>query len=175
VGLKHEKNRLRAVQQIEAVRAMAESGHMASISWYRELTAQEMYALQLEARKAGVAIKVIRNRLAYRALEGTAFACLQPALKGPVLLAFSMHEPRAVARLLRDFSKTNNRLVVKHLAFEGELLPATYLDSMADLPSKEEAIVHLLSILQLPLQQMLFILAEPTKKFLRTLAAIKNT
>jgi large subunit ribosomal protein L10 len=174
VGVKHETKRARAVQQIETVRAMAQMGDIAAVVWYRGLTAKEMYEFQIAARKVDVTIKVIRNRLAHRALEGTAFVCLQAVLEGPVLLVFSKHGPRVVAGLLRDFSKSHDKLVVKHLAFEGELLPASDLDTMADLPNKEEAVTLLLSVLQSPLHQLLSVLVEPQARLVRTLVAIQK-
>jgi large subunit ribosomal protein L10 len=138
------------------------------------LTAEEFYNFRNEGRKAGVYIKMLRNRLASRALENTQFACLQPVLKGPILLAFSMKEPNSAARLLRDFSKKHENLVVKHLAFEGQLLEARDLGTMADLPSREEAIARLLAVLQAPLRKMLYVLSEPPAKFIRVLSAMKD-
>ena len=174
VALKQsEIKRARAIQQIEAVQDAAKSAHL-MVTAKQCLTAEEFYNLRNAARKAGVYIKVLRNRLASRALEGTQFTCLQSALKGPILLAFSMKEPNSAARLLRDFSKKHENLVVQHLAFEGQLLEAQHLGTMADLPTREEAIARLLAVLQAPLRKMLYVLSEPPAKFVRVLSAMKD-
>lgn len=174
MGLKHDQNRARAMQQIDAVRAMAQTGTMGAIIWYNGLTAQEMYNLQIAARKVGIVLKVIRNRLAQQALQDTPFACFQPVLNGPVLLAFAQQSPGELARLLRDFSKDHNKLVVKYLAFEKELIPASDLDTMARLPTKEEAIAQLLFVLKEPVYQLLRVLESPQSQLLRALLAIKK-
>lgn len=168
-----EKNRARATQQIEAIQEAAKTAHLMVVAEQR-LTAEEVYKFRNAGRKAGVYIKVLRNRLASRALEGTQFACMQTVLKGPILLAFSMQEPNAAARLLRDFAKKHENLVVKHLAFEGQLLGAQDLGTMADLPTREEAIARLLSVLQAPLRKMVYVLSEPPAKFVRVLSALKD-
>lgn len=165
--------RAHAIEQIEAVHEIAKKAHM-GITADQQLTAAEMYELRLSAKKAGVYIKVLRNTLAHRALEGTAFACLQPVLKGPILLAFSINEPGSAARLLRDFTKKHEKLVVKHLAFDGQLLESKELGNMADLPTREEAIARLLAALQSPLQKLLYVLSEPVTQFARTLTALKD-
>ncbi len=72
--------------------------------------------LRKSARNAGVYMRIVRNTLARRALEGTQFACMQEKLVGPLLLAFSNEDPGAAARLIKDFVKTNDKLKVKALA-----------------------------------------------------------
>jgi large subunit ribosomal protein L10 len=174
VALQRETKRKRAIQQIEAIRAVAKTAHMAATVWYRGLDASELYQLRVSARQLGVYIKIVRNTLAHRALEGTTFACLQPVLEGPVLLAFSLNEPASVARLLRDFSKGHSQLIVKHLAFEGQLLGAQDLGNMANLPSREEAVARLLSVLHLPAHNLVRVLKEPSTRLIRVLDARGN-
>jgi ribosomal protein L10 len=84
----------------------------------------EMTKLRAQARANNVYLRVVRNTLALRAIEGTDFACLAATFKGPIILAFSTEHPGAGPRLLKDFAKANDTFVVKGLAFEGEFPPA---------------------------------------------------
>ncbi|WP_010598403.1 50S ribosomal protein L10 [Rickettsiella massiliensis] len=141
---------------------------------YRGLSVGQLSQLRLQARESGVYLRVVRNTLARRALEGTDFACLQDTLVGPLLLAFSQHEPGAAARLIRTFAKQNEKLIVKALAFDGQLLPANQLDKLANLPTREEALVLLMSVMKAPITQFVRTVAEPSAKFVRTLAAYRD-
>lgn len=141
---------------------------------YRGLTVAQMTSLRVQARNAGVYLRVVRNTLARRAVEGTAFVCLQEALVGPLILAFSQHEPGAAARLIRDFSKNNEKLVVKALAFEGQLMQARDLDRLASLPTRDEALATLMAVMKAPITKLVRTLAEPHAKFARTVAAVRD-
>jgi len=119
-------------------------------------------------------MRVVRNTLARRALEGTQFACMQQELVGPLVLAFSKDEPGAAARLLRDFAKTNEKLKVKALAIDSKLLPAKDLDKLANLPTRDEAIAQLMSVMLAPITKLVRTMAEPHAKLVRTVAAIRD-
>src|SRR5262245_15447793 len=110
-----------------------------------------MTELRKNARKSGVYLRVVKNTLAGRALAGTDFECLKTGLKGPLLLAFSREEPGAAARLVKDFAKANEKLVVKALAVGGQMLPATELDRLASMPTRQQALSLLLGALQAPI------------------------
>src|SRR5262245_55064342 len=99
-----------------------------------------MTELRRKARTSGVYLRVVKNTLASRALAGTDFECLKPGLKGPLLLAFSREEPGAAARLLKDFAKGHEKLVVTALAVGGRLLPATEIDRLASMPTRQQAL-----------------------------------
>ena len=107
---------------------------------YSGLTVSQLTGLRKSARASGVYMRVVRNTLARRALEGTQFACMQQELVGPLLLAFSKEDPGAAARLIRDFVKDNEKLKVKALAIESQLLPPEGLTKLASLPTRDEAI-----------------------------------
>ena len=141
---------------------------------YRGLPVANMTKLRADARKAGVSMRVVRNTLARRAFEGTEFACMSDALVGPLLLAFSQHEPGAAAKLIRDFMKTNDKLAVKALAIGGKLLDAKQLDTVAKLPNKEEAIATLMAVMNAPITKFVRTLAEPHAKLVRTIAAVRD-
>jgi large subunit ribosomal protein L10 len=167
--------RLEQKQAIVAeVAEVAASALSAVAAEYRGLTVTQMTQLRANARQNGVYLRVIRNTLAKRALEGTSFECMQKALKGPLVLAFSQSDPGAAARLVRDFAKDNDQLVVKVLSVSGQLLAANDLDVLASLPTRDEAIAMLMSVMQAPITKFVRTLAEPHAKFVRTLAAVRD-
>lgn len=141
---------------------------------YAGLTVAQLTALRQSARESGVYMRVVRNTLASRAFEGTSFACMQSALVGPLLLAFSQEEPSAAARLVRDFAKTCDKLKVKALSVEGKLLPPSELAALASLPTRPEAISQLMSVMQAPITKFVRTLVEPHSKLVRTIAAIRD-
>ncbi len=141
---------------------------------YSGLTVEQLTALRKTARESGVYMRVVRNTLARRALEGTKFACMQPELVGPLLLAFSNEEPGAAARLIKEFVKKNEKLKVRALALDNQLLPAEGLETLASLPTRDEAIALLMSVMQAPVTKLVRTLAAPHTKLVRTLAAIRD-
>ncbi|MDN5865183.1 MAG: 50S ribosomal protein L10 [Gammaproteobacteria bacterium] len=141
---------------------------------YRGLTAGDMDALRKQARTSNVYVKVVKNSLAKRALEGTEFECMNSTLAGPLVLAFSKEEPGAAARIFRDFAKENESLNVTTLAIHGRLLAASELDRVASLPTREEALARLAGTLLAPVGKFVRTLAEPNAKLTRTLAAVRD-
>ena len=141
---------------------------------YRGLTVTEMNELRSKARDSKVYLRVVRNTLAKRAFEGTDFACMNEALTGSLMLAFSEEAPGAAARLFRDFAKGHDKLEVKALSLEGKLLGADQLKSIADLPTLEEAISMLMSVMQAPVSKFVRTLAEPHTKLVRTVDAVRS-
>ncbi len=141
---------------------------------YRGLTVSEMTELRAKANEVGVHLRVVRNTLARRALENTEFSCMREALVGPLFLLFSQDSLSAPARLVRDFSKEHDNLEVKVLSISGKLLGPEALESIAKLPTKDEAISKLLFVLKAPITQFVRTLAEPVAKLTRTIAAIRD-
>ena len=156
---------------VEEVNSIAASAHSVVAAEYRGLTVAEMTDLRAEARSSGVYLKVIKNTLARRAVEGTDFQCLQSALHGPLLLAFSREDPGAAARVIKGFSKKHDKLVTASVSIGGELYAASDLDRLAALPTLDEARAMLLRTLQAPLTQLVRTLAEPPVMLARTLQA----
>lgn len=159
---------------VAEISEVASTSTSAVAAEYRGLTVGEMTKLRQQARQAGVYVRVIRNTLVSRAVEDTAFVCLRPVLQGPVILAFSRHEPGAAARLIKDFAKVHEKLVVKGVAIDGQLLDAKQLEAIANLPTKEESISLLMAVLKAPLTKFVRTLAEPHAKLLRTIVAIRD-
>lgn len=141
---------------------------------YSGLSVAKLTELRKSARETGVYMRIVRNTLARRALEGTQFACMQQELVGPLVLAFSNDNPGAAARLLRDFAKTNDKLKVRALAIDSQLLPGKDIDKLANLPTRDEAIAQLMSVMLAPVTKLVRTMAEPHAKLVRTVAAIRD-
>lgn len=146
----------------------------AVVADYRGLTVSEMNELRARAKSEGVSLRVVRNTLAKRAFEGTQYECLIEALQGPVMLAFSKEDPGSAARLLKEFSKDHTALEVKALSIEGKMLPASQLDALAELPTRDEALSMLLSVMKAPISKMVRTLAEPYAQAVRAVGAVKD-
>lgn len=159
------------VQEVAEVAGKALSAVAAE---YRGLTAAEMESLRVEARKGGVYLRVVKNTLARRAVEGTEFECLQEAFVGPLLLGFSMEDPGAAARVFKEFSKDHKALTVKFLGVGGKMLPASDLDRLASMPTREQALSMLMATMRAPVQKFVSTLNEVPGKLVRTVAAIKD-
>ena len=138
------------------------------------LTVSQITSFRKSARDVGVDVRVVRNTLARKALENTQFACIKDELVGPLLLAFSHEEPSAAARIIKEFVKTNEKLKVKALALENQLLPAQGLDMLASLPTRNEAIAQLMSVMKAPITKLVRTMAEPHAKLVRTFAAVRD-
>lgn len=156
---------------VAEVAAIAATAPAAVAAEYKGLDVAKMTALRRSARDAGIYIKVVRNTLARRALEGTRFDCMRNTLTGPLLLAFSNEEPGSAAKVIRDFAEENEQLVVRLIAVDGKLLDAAQIENVANMPSLDQARAMLLGLLQAPLGKFLRVLSEPEGKFLRLLDA----
>jgi len=161
----------RVVAEVAEVAADANSAVAAE---YCGLTVAEMTELRARAREMDVYLRVVKNTLARRAVEGTAFECLRNELRGPLLLAFSMEDPGAAARLLKDFAKEHEALKPHALAIGGECLPGSEIDRLASLPTREQALAMLMGVMKAPIEKFVRTLAEPHAKLVRTVAAIRD-
>ena len=159
---------------VTEVAEVAENAPTAIAAEYIGLNVAEMTELRRSARQAGIYLKVIRNTLARRALAGSRFDCMREKLTGPLLLAFSNEEPGSAAKVLRDFSKNNEKLVVKLISLDGKLLDASDLERVANIPSLDQARAMLLGLLKAPMGKFVRVLNEPPAKFARLLAARRD-
>ena len=156
---------------VKEVNAVAGDALSAVAAEYRGLTVAEMTELRREARNAGVYLRVVKNTLAKRAIEGTEFECMSDTLKGPLLLAFAKEDPGAAARVIKDFAKEHEALKAVSLSAGGQLMPASDLSKLADLPTLDQARAMLLGVLVAPMSQLARTLAEPPAMLARTLSA----
>jgi large subunit ribosomal protein L10 len=159
---------------VSEVAEVAASAYSAVTAEYTGLSAEEMTDLRAKARTGGVYLRVVKNTLARRAVNGTDYECLQDTLTGPLVLAFSQEDPGAAARVLKDFAKENDKLVIKALSVSGQLLAASELDRLASLPTKEQAISMLMSVMQAPVTKLARTLNEVPGKLVRTVAAVRD-
>ena len=167
--------RLEQKQAIVAeVNEAAKTALSAVLSDYRGLTVAEMTEMRAKARANGVYLRVIRNTLAKRAIEGTEYECLNDAFVGPTMVAFSQEDPGSAARLIKDYAKELDALEVKALAIGGELLEASQLDRVAKLPTRDEALAQLMSVMQAPVIKLARTLNEVPGKLVRTVAAVRD-
>ncbi len=167
--------RLEQKREIVAeVNQAAASALSAVLADYRGLTVSEMTEMRAKARNSGVYLRVVRNTLAKRAVEGTQYECLNEAFVGPTLLAFSTDEPGSAARLIKDCAEDYDALEVKALSIDGELLDAGQLDRVAKLPTKDEAIALLMAVMQAPITKLARTLKEVPGKLVRTVAAVRD-
>ena len=128
---------------------------------YVGTTVSQMTEMRKKARETGVYLRVVKNTLAARAVEGTDYACSKDALVGPLLYAFSTEEPGAAGRLIKEFAKTNDKLVPKVVVVEGQLYPASHVDVLASLPTLDQA-----------LSMLARVLSEPAAMFARAVKAV---
>ncbi len=148
---------------VAEVNEAAKGALSAVVADARGVTVVAMTGLRKQARESGVYLRVVRNTLARRAVQGTEFECLSDVFKGPSLIAFSNEHPGAAARLFKEFAKGEDKFEIKAAAFEGNFLAANQIDILATLPTYDEAISQLMSVIQ-----------GATSKFVRTLAAVRD-
>jgi large subunit ribosomal protein L10 len=159
---------------VAEVAEVAASAYSAIGAEYNGLTAGQMTELRAKARESGVYLRVVRNTLARRAVEGTDFECMAEGMVGPLVLAFSMEDPGAAARVIKEFSKENDALDVKMVSISGQMLGASELDRLASLPTKDQAISMLMALMKAPAEKLARTLNEVPGKMVRTVAAIRD-
>jgi large subunit ribosomal protein L10 len=159
------------VTEVSAVAAKAVSVVAAE---YRGLSVTQMTELRAKARAEGVYVRVVKNTLARKAVAGTSFECIGPALKGPLVLAFSQEDPGAAARVVKTFAKDNDKLVATLVSLGGQLLPAKDIDRIASLPTREQALAMLMGVMKAPIQKLVGTLNAAPSKLVRTLAAVRD-
>lgn len=159
---------------VAEVAKVAGSAYSAVAAEYRGMSVGEMTELRAKAREAGVYVRVVKNTLARRAVEDTEFACMQDSMTGPLVIAFSMEDPGAAARVIKDFSKEHDKLVVKMAAIGGKLLAASELDVLAKMPTYDQAISTLMAVMKAPAEKLARTLNEVPGKLVRTVAAIRD-
>ena len=130
---------------VAEVNEAAKGALSAVVADSRGVTVEKMTELRKSAREAGVTMRVVRNTLLRRAVEGTEFECLAETFTGPTLIAFSNEHPGAAARLFTEFAKTNKEFEIKGAAFEGKTQDVQFL---ATLPTYEEAIARLMGTME---------------------------
>lgn len=166
---------LEAKQALVAeVHAVAQKAHSVVAAEYRGLTVSQITGLRAKARESGVYLRVVKNTLARRAIAGTSFECIAGNLRGPLILAFSTDEPGAAARIVREFAKTNDKLVPTLVSLGGQLLSVAEIEKVANLPTRQGALSMLAGVLVAPITKLVRTLAEPHAQLVRAVAAVKD-
>lgn len=140
----------------------------------RGVNVVDMTELRKQARENNVDLRIVKNSLAKRAFQGTDFECIEGALAGPSLFGFSMEDPGAAARLFKDFAKTNENFEVKALSISGQLLEKEQLDVLASLPTLEQALGQLVSVMIAPVTKLVRTFNEVPTKVTRVVAAVRD-
>jgi len=159
---------------VAEVAAVAASAQSVVAAQYRGLTVGQMTDLRAKARGQGVYLRVVKNTLARKALAGTSFESVGPRLKGPLVLAFSKDDPGAAARVVKEFAKSNDKLVATLVSLGGQVLPGGDLEKVASLPTRAQALAMLLGVMKAPIAKLVRTLAEPPAKLARTIAAVRD-
>ena len=139
---------------------------------YAGLTVEQLTELRKKARANGVYLRVAKNTLVRRAVEGTEYECTKEQLTGPLLYAFSTEDPGAAGRLVKDFAKGNDKLKARIVAIGGKAYPASHLDVLASLPTREQALSMLLSVMVQPATMLVRVMAEPASQLARALGQV---
>jgi large subunit ribosomal protein L10 len=161
-------------QIVSEVNEAANSALSAVLADYRGVTVDEMTELRKTARENKVYLRVVRNTLLKRAVENTEFECIKEVLIGPTILAFSQEDPGAAARVLKDFAKENNEFEIKALSVGGKLLDASEIDILAKLPTYDQAVSMLMSVMLAPVTKLARTFNEVPSKVTRAVAAVRD-
>ena len=142
---------------------VAAKAHSLVAAEYAGVNVSSMTAMRKKARESGVFLKVVKNTLASRAVAGTGYEVAKDELTGPLLYAFSMEEPGAAGRLIKEFSKGNDKLKAKVVVVGDKLYPASNVDVLAALPTRDQALAMLARVL-----------SEPAAMFARAVKAVAD-
>jgi len=159
---------------VAEVADVASSAHSAVAAEYRGLTVEDLTELRKEARNNNVYLRVVKNTLAKRAVADTDFECMTEGFSGPLVLAFSQEDPGAAARVINDFVKEHDDLIVKMVSISGKLLDPSEIKTLAKMPTYEQAISILMATMKAPVQKLATTLNEVPGKLVRTVAAIRD-
>jgi large subunit ribosomal protein L10 len=143
------------------------------IAEYRGLPVEHVTQLRAQARASGVYLRVLKNTLARRAVQGTPFEKLADQMVGPLAYGIS-EDPVAAAKVLHAYAKGNDKLVIKGGAMPGQLMTAKEVGALATLPSREELLAKMLGTMQAPIVKFVQTLNQVPGKFVRTLAAVRD-
>ena len=140
---------------------------------YRSLGVAEVTQLRAKARSSGVYLRVLKNTLARRAVADTPFSGLAQHMKGPLMYGMSP-DPVAVAKVLQEFAKGNEKLVITAGAMANQVMTSKEVASLASLPGRQELLATLLGTMQAPIAKFVRTMNEVPGKFVRTLAALEE-
>jgi large subunit ribosomal protein L10 len=156
-------NRTEKQAVVEEVAALVSKAQTLVLAEYRGIEVEPMTRLRAQARSKGVHLQVLKNTLARRAVQGTSFEVLAGDMSGPLIYGFS-EDAIAAAKVINDFAKTNDKLVVRAGAYNGSKLDAEGVKQLASIPSREELLAKLLGVMQAPLTGFVAAMAALARK-----------
>ena len=159
---------------VAEVSAQVANAQSIVVAEYRGLEVGNITVLRANARKAGVYLRVLKNTLVRRAVAGTPFEVLTEKLVGPLIYGIST-DPVAAAKLLNEFAKANDKLIIKAGAMPNYVLDVAGVKALATMPSREELLSKLLGTMQAPVATFVRTLNEVPTKFVRGLAAVRDS
>jgi len=166
-------NRQEKAVVVEEVVAQVGNAQSIVVAEYRGLDVASVTELRKKARESGVYLRVLKNTLARRALVGSPFEGLSDQLVGPLVYGIST-DPVGAAKVMADFAKTNDKLVLKAGSLPNSVLNQDGVKALASMPSREELLSMLLGTMQAPITQFVRTLNEVPTKFARGLAAVRD-
>ena len=166
-------NRNEKAAVIEEVSAQVANAQSLVVAEYRGIDVASVTVLRKTARESGVYLRVLKNTLVSRAIAGTEFEGISDQLTGPLIYAISA-DPVAAAKVLSNFAKTNDKIVLKAGALPGTVLDVNGIKALATMPSREELLSKLLGTMQAPIATFVRTLNEVPTKFVRGLAAVRD-
>ena len=143
------------------------------VAEYRGLEVGDITALRVQARKSGVYLRVLKNTLVRRAVDGTPFAELATKMVGPLVFGIST-DPVNAAKVLNDFAKANDQFVIKGGAMPNYVMDAAGIKALASMPSREELLAKLMGTMQAPVAKFVRTLNEVPTSMVRVLAAVRD-
>ncbi len=158
---------------VAEVSAQVASAQAIVLAEYRGLEVGDMTQLRAQARKSGVYLRVLKNTLVRRAVDGTPFSGLANEMVGPLVFGISA-DPVAAAKVLSDFAKANDKFVIKAGAMPNQVMNASGVQALASMPSREELLAKLLGTMQAPVAKFVRTLNEVPTSFVRGLAAVRD-
>jgi len=156
-------NRSEKQAVIDEVTGLAAKAQTLVMAEYRGITVADMTKLRSQARDKGVTLSVLKNTLARRAVAGSAFDVLSDQMTGPLIYGFST-DAVAAAKVVADFAKTNDKLVIRAGAMAGKVLDVNGVKQLANIPSKEVLLAQLLGLMQSPISRTARVLAALAEK-----------
>jgi large subunit ribosomal protein L10 len=166
-------NREEKAAVVEEVSARVAQAGAIVLAEYRGLAVEKITVLRRQARESGVYLRVLKNTLVRRAVQGTPYEKLSDLMVGPLLYGMS-EDPVAAAKLLAGFAKSNEQLVIRAGSMPGTVMDANGVQALATMPSREELLAMLLGTMQAPIATFVRTLNEVPTKFVRGLAAVRD-
>lgn len=166
-------NRQDKAAVIEEMSALIAQSSVIVVAEYRGLTVEAITKLRADARKQGVQLRVVKNTLVRRAVAGTPFEGLSDKFVGPLIYGMSA-DPVAAAKVLHNFAKTNDKLVIKAGAMANYVMNVADIEKLASMPSRDELLAKLMATMNEPIAKFVRTINEVPARFVRTVAAYRD-